>query len=96
MNATNLRRIFDTDLKIECCFAIGNDSKTLNEITLDVSLKEGVKRNRETVYRSLESLVKFELLEKYYDKTLKKIRYRLRFKEVKIDFVNGTITTTEV
>jgi len=47
---------------------------------------------RESVYRALEKLTAAGLLEKYYDKKQKGIRYRLVKTKLEIDFQAGRIS----
>lgn len=75
-------------LKIQICLILGNEEYTLNEIHQKIEQEYNTKRNKETVYRALESLLKSKLVEKKYDQLDKALKYSLKINKIELDFTS--------
>lgn len=64
---------------------------SIGEILSDLQKKGYGIKYRESIYRALEKLVAAGLVEKYYDKEEKGIKYKLIKTKLEIDFQTGRI-----
>lgn len=87
-----LHNITSSKLKIQLCFILGSGEYSLNEIHQKVKQKYGIDKNKETIYRALETLLKSNLAEKKYDGNDKVLKYSLKISKVEIDFIDNTIS----
>lgn len=88
----NLHKLTSSKLKIQLCFILGNGEYTLNEIHQQIETEYSVKKNKETIYRALESLLESNLVEKKYDSTEKVLKYSLNVTRIEVDFINQKLT----
>lgn len=84
----HLYNLTSSKLKIQICLILGNGEYTLNEIHQKIEQEYNTKKNKETIYRALESLLKSNLVEKKYDKLDKSLKYSLKISKIEVDFTN--------
>lgn len=91
-NIDCLHNITSSKLKIQLCFILGSGEYSLNEIHQKVKQKYGIEKNKETIYRALESLLKSNIAEKKYDANDKVLKYSLKISKVEVDFSTNAIS----
>lgn len=91
-NIDCLHNLTSSKLKIQLCFILGSGEYSLNEIHQKVKQDYGIKKNKETIYRALESLLKSNLAEKKYDANDKVLKYSLKISKVEVDFIDKTLS----
>jgi Fe2+ or Zn2+ uptake regulation protein len=82
---------FSTPIRVRVCIALGDKELTLKQIFEECKNKYSETKNRETIYRALEELLKYNIVDKRYNKKEKRICYNLRVKKALIDFVAGKV-----
>lgn len=90
-NLDTIKNLLSSQLKVTLCFILDEKGKSLSEIIIDYDKKFKQKKNRETIYRALESMVGSNFLEKKYDPTNKKLIYLFKLKKIELDFVQKEI-----
>jgi len=77
--------------RIEILKILADGSMSMREI-MDALHERGFRINyRASVYRALEKLVSAGLVEKYYDRESRGIRYRLLKSRLNINLTSGTV-----
>lgn len=89
MQITDLGNAIRSNTRIKILKIIG--SKHLRAIDVYKEIVKFQKIHRESVYKELELLVKFGLLDKKYDASKKAIVYALKIHEIRIDLTKGEI-----
>ena len=85
-NIEKISRLIGSSIKLELLFIISTNELSLAEIFEIYKKNYGKIKNRETIYRILESMLKSEILDKEYDKTRKVLVYFLKLTKIEIDF----------
>lgn len=71
------------------------NSRTNSEI-FEILEKKKLIQDRSTSYYALESLLKSEIIEKFYDKNQKKILYRLKLKSITFNLLQFSLKKEEL
>lgn len=90
-NIEKISRLIGSSIKLELSFIISTNKLSLAEVVKIYKKNSGEIKNRETIYRILESMLKSEILDKEYDKTRKVLVYFLKSSKIEIDFVEKKI-----
>ena len=90
-NIKKISRLIGSSIKLELSFIISTNKLSLAEVVEIYKKNYGEIKNRETIYRILESMLKSEILDKEYDKTRKVLVYFLKSSKIEIDFVEKKI-----
>jgi Fe2+ or Zn2+ uptake regulation protein len=91
VNLESFLTAFKTKTRVRICVVIGDEELTLSQIFEKYKFKYNENPNRETIYRGLENLVKYDIIEKRYDKKTKLLYYSLKVKGGFFDFVKNEI-----
>ncbi len=88
MDLNTIFKNFNTELKVQIAIVLSNDVMTAREIIDEHKALFGGSIRRETVYRALESMIKYGAVEKKYDSESNAVYYKLVIKSFKINFVD--------
>jgi len=83
---------FNTKNKIMICFVLKSHKLSITEIVAKIKTEFDIESNRETIYRSIESLKRCGIVEKKYIAEEKRVRYFLNISKVEIDFIKREIS----
>jgi len=92
MNVDRKVNCLNSQTKILICMTLKNKTLSLRQIVENIEREIGKRQNRETIYRSLESLRQLNIVDKKYLPEDKKIKYSLNVKKIEIDFIKGSIS----
>lgn len=73
--------------KLMICFVLDGKELSLPKVVEEIEKLFKIKTHRETIYRSLESLRKSDIVKKEYFPEEKVIKYSLKIKRIEIDFI---------
>jgi len=72
-----------------------NNPRSNSEI-FEILEKKKIIQDRSTSYYALESLLKSDIIEKFYDQDQKKILYRLKLKSISLDLLQFSLKKEEL
>jgi len=72
-----------------------NSPRSNSEI-FEILEKKKIIQDRSTSYYALESLLKSDIIEKFYDQDQKKILYRLKLKSISLDLLQFSLKKEEL
>jgi Fe2+ or Zn2+ uptake regulation protein len=87
MNPEEFLGAFGSALKARIPTILASGNLTLSEVVAEYRRRYDKTVYRETVYRALESLSKAGIIDKNYDKSVKRIKYKLNHGAFVVDFV---------
>ncbi|MHA1252803.1 MAG: hypothetical protein ACTSVV_08530 [Promethearchaeota archaeon] len=84
-NISKILKSISSPIKLRIINIIQENPKSLNEIQEIISKEFKIKYSQ-TTYKHVENLVQNNLVDKYYDKKQKVIKYKSKFRKIIIDF----------
>jgi len=87
--------VFSTPLRVRTAIILAGKEMTVKEIIDKYEKNYGETKNRETVYRILESFVERDIAKKKYEEKEKKIKYKLLIEKAVVDFVAEEVIEKE-
>ena len=85
----------NSETKISICLMLEDQKLSLPQIVSKIQKDSNKKVNRETIYRSIESLRDIGIVGKDYFPDERKIKYFLKIKKIELDFLKKKIIFNE-
>lgn len=84
-------KCLNSKTKLMICLVLESNKMSLPEIVRKIKVDFKNNSNRETIYRSIESLRKIGIVNKEYFPDERKIKYSLNIGKIEIDFLKKKI-----
>jgi len=88
MEIHQVAKALSSQTRIKLLKILNNKQMSSMAIFTEYNIKNNDNKHRESIYRSLEILVKAGILDKKYDVQSKEILYQIKINEVKINLKN--------